>query len=256
MSKAIFQQERQMLRDELHHLRVCQITFLTSAVTATGAILGFGTSLSSEMSAFVGLFPPLILIPAWWVFFDKATTITRIVGYSRVLEQLVLGQQVAGNFVGWENALRTFRDAQIRGHLEHSSFTGMRDLLGKLWRLLRFKTGHRYWLIANIVFATLSACSLSLPMITRSYALATKTNTIQVPISILLPLWLIFTATLFAQCLIIWSLIHGRHSYDANEKFWKTILQLRRAEGGGTVTAANHGRVSNGSHPARRRAMR
>ena len=39
------EKERVALREELHNLKNCQITFLTLSITATGAILGIATSL-------------------------------------------------------------------------------------------------------------------------------------------------------------------------------------------------------------------
>jgi hypothetical protein len=36
------------------------------------------------------IFPLVVLIPCWWGFFDKAKTITRIVGYIRILEGILL----------------------------------------------------------------------------------------------------------------------------------------------------------------------
>jgi hypothetical protein len=41
------ERERAALREELHNLESCQITFLTHSVTATGVLLGLGASLGS-----------------------------------------------------------------------------------------------------------------------------------------------------------------------------------------------------------------
>jgi|HubBroStandDraft_6_1064221.scaffolds.fasta_scaffold361609_1 hypothetical protein len=241
----VARKERKMLRAELNHLRVCQITFLTSAVTATGAILGFGTSLSSPaMRAMIGIFPPLILLPAWWVFFDKATSITRIVGYSRVLEQILLQHRVANSFPGWENALRKFRDAQLETRLAwpprgkpHDSF------VRRLWRLIRFRTGHRYWLIANIVFAVLTSFSLALPAIITDASGASALK----PLPLFVSIGAVAVFTLTCHFFIIWSLIYGRHSYDANEAFWQTILEVVPEVG--TLDVGHKDDSANGNPP-------
>jgi hypothetical protein len=109
------QEEIKNLRTELYNLKECQIKFLTNAVTATGALLGLGTLVEKPAyTAVVFLFPLAILLPAWWVFFDKATSITRIVGYYRLLEGLTLGKITRIQFIGWENSLNEFRQQQIR----------------------------------------------------------------------------------------------------------------------------------------------
>jgi hypothetical protein len=60
----------------------------------------------SPLPSAVYLYPLCVLLPSWMVFFDKATTIARIVGYYRVIEGLMLNQLRAASFPGWENALR------------------------------------------------------------------------------------------------------------------------------------------------------
>lgn len=109
--------EHAFLRQELGHLKDCQIKFLTFSVMTTGLILGFisrskTAPLSENPNLLPGtlwLLPLVVLLPSWWIFFDKATTITRIVGYFRVIEKIILGQKVALKFLGWESALAEFR---------------------------------------------------------------------------------------------------------------------------------------------------
>ena len=88
-----YSKELDWLREELHNLKDCQVTFLTRSVIATAALLGLAVSLTSDSSfpplgAFY-LIPLIVVVPSWWIFFDKATTITRIVGYYRNIETVI-----------------------------------------------------------------------------------------------------------------------------------------------------------------------
>lgn len=89
------------LRAELHDLKTCQIQFVTFAFTASGVILSFRGN-------FIPLIPLVIILPTWWIFFDKAKSVSRIIGYYRILEKAYLGD-VELNFIGWENAQSIYR---------------------------------------------------------------------------------------------------------------------------------------------------
>lgn len=91
MAQNILLQEHGNLRQELHNLKSCQITFFSLAITSTGLLLGLGSHFISERvpASLIFLSPLVIILPCWCIFFDKATTITRIVGYYRVLEQMI-----------------------------------------------------------------------------------------------------------------------------------------------------------------------
>ncbi|MCK6463118.1 MAG: hypothetical protein L6Q29_04880 [Candidatus Pacebacteria bacterium] len=89
-----YEREHKFLRDELSSLKECQIKFLTFSVTTTGLILGFfgknyipqnppvlpGSHVSSGL---IWLLPLVVLTSSMVDFFDKATTITRVVDYFR-----------------------------------------------------------------------------------------------------------------------------------------------------------------------------
>lgn len=151
----LYDRERVALREELHNLKNCQITFLTSSITATGVLLGIATSLASkEYIGIIFLFPLIVLLPSWWVFFDKATTITRIVGYYRVLEGLILRHLHAANFIGWENALCKFRKLQSSRNNKPPKVL-IKPLHSVLADIVLLQTGHRYWLISYYTFLAL-----------------------------------------------------------------------------------------------------
>ena len=211
--------ERMALREELHNLKNCQITFLTLSITATGVILGVATSLiKTPFLGIVFLFPFTVLLPSWWVFFDKATTITRIVGYYRILEKLILGLYKANNFMGWENALGEFRNRQQTG-----TFVFPDKQLNNPWphglrNVLLLHTAHPYWGISYYTFFALSGVC-----VVTSTALLEGVWRLVVSVPVVL-----FIMSTWRNMKTVWHLIEGRHSYDCNEHFWKQILKVEQ----------------------------
>ncbi len=205
------------LRKELLSLKNCQITFLTFSVTATGVLLGVATSIGRMSPVFelIFLFPLIVLVPSWWIFFDKATTITRVVGYYRILEDLVLERYSADQFVGWENALREFRKRHAASQLGPPANDDPHSWIRRLYHTIALRTGHKYWIISFSTFAALSALcvSMSIQAARSCFALA-----------IALTALVLFLASFAWNVRLVWLFICGRHSYDSNEKYWKAIL--------------------------------
>jgi hypothetical protein len=126
MSNELLQKEKETLRNELIKLKECQVYYFWSSVTATGVILGLGSKMGLEKKVILRVFnilnitfdanmvhflaPVLIILPCWLIFFDKATTITRIVGFYRIIEYKLLNiKDVRHEFIGWENSLYLLR---------------------------------------------------------------------------------------------------------------------------------------------------
>ncbi|MCX9078662.1 MAG: hypothetical protein OIN84_11885 [Candidatus Methanoperedens sp.] len=160
--------EYSMLRQELQNLKNCQITFLTYAVTATGVLLGLAVNLQKAdtqgnppmLGAFY-LIPLTILLPFWWVFFDKATSITRIVGYFRLIETAILDHEFRPKFIGWENSLTEFRKWFGKtGEKPESPQDGT--------RVFFLLTPHRYWILTFYTFGGLSLLCLLISYYTTS----------------------------------------------------------------------------------------
>lgn len=200
--------EMPFLRQELHDLKTCQVAFLTTAFTVTGLILGLIPKLSdSGLSSMVFLTPLVIILPAFCFFFDKARTITRIVGYYRVLERLLNSEQ----FPGWENAL-----AMSRKEL------GSDKKLKRFIRVMLMKQPHGYWSLAFYTFTLLSLLSLAI-----AWKLAASGR---MPFT--LEIWiLVLTSAVAACCLarnlyLIWHLTVGKSSYEANFGRWAKRLDL------------------------------
>lgn len=211
MTQDILLQEHGNLRQELHNLKSCQITFFSLAITSTGLLLGLGNHFISERvpASLVFLSPLVIILPCWCIFFDKATTITRIVGYYRILEQMIIesGASVP-NYIGWETALAKVRDDPERG---------------KLAILL----SHTYWIITWFTFGTLAALCLTIGCVThfagpQRFPVFTE-NIVSCSILLALALSLIaFGYTLYVAC----HLSLGKHSYNRHEQRWREVLGL------------------------------
>jgi hypothetical protein len=233
MMEELCYKEHVALRQELNNLKNCQVTFLTFSVTATGVLLGLGTKLSSKSPPYAGafcLFPLVILIPAWWIFFDKATTITRIVGYYRVLEKAILCPHSVKRFVGWETALGVFRKKQERDPRlplwEQTKRLG--KLIGFSLKLALSETTHRYWLITYYTFYGLSVVCVLLSLCFVVYLHFTKpTGSVTGVVLGLLPSGIAAIVTLISAAHnadVVNELIQGRNSYDRNEELWKEVL--------------------------------
>lgn len=208
------EKEHSFLRTELAHLKDCQIKFLTFSVTATGIILGMigksklslseGLTISENM----WLLPLVVLIPAWWVFFDKATTITRIVGYFRVIEKLILKKADAQNYAGWESSLSEFREEKSKEKVK----VKFKEFF-KLLKILTLQTSNRYWVITYYIFL-----SLSLICWFASWKQSHEPIKVVAGFAILISsLWNIY---------VLWALSFGEFSYNNNEQKWIKLLRI------------------------------
>ena len=254
--------EMEVLRKELHDLKECQFKFLSTTPILTGFLLGLPQIFGKvevkhdephSLLYLTSLLSLLVLLPAWWVFFDKAKTVTRIVGYYRLLEAVARGDFRPRRFLGWERSLEIFRRARSESSLssliEESDVS--QDLtdderrrlsLLKLSRLRRtVKTLPRffqaaflsenqlYWLLAYDTFAILSLVSLSIPVFT----LANRPDHFVLH-------WGQWVIVLLAALSVVWccienamvlsDLMWGHYSYTANHLIWISIM----AKDGGT----------------------
>jgi hypothetical protein len=221
MSKAsqaqLYEEERKALREELYSLKNCQITFLTTSITATGLISGLAASIAPEpYQGFAFFFPLIVLLPSWWIFFDKATTITRVVGYYRILESLILDRCVAENFIGWENSLGLFRQMQKEGKLRQPKDKVKVGFLDWMNEMIFYKTTHRYWITAYYTFFALSGVCVLIGFFLTS----------NIWIGLFLSILFIISAIWNAR--MVWFLIHKKYSYDWNEDFWRQILKVKK----------------------------
>ena len=238
--------EHKMLRSELHDVKECQFRFLSAAVIAAGALLSITGAVQSRAAGpdafrMAYLVPLVVLIPCWWGFFDKAKTITRIVGYIRILEGILLDLAPTDHFLGWERALGEFRKAEAEGTF--GTFVKDRFIVRLRKRVFsaswwkRFLKAvllipsQRYWLLAHWTFALLSFVSVLIPFLT--IALRHEFGFWQFR-AVLFSLSIV-VYTFFSNLGILDDLIYGRHSYDANFEKWHDLLTWATL----TIPAAN-----------------
>jgi hypothetical protein len=228
--------EHGMLRAELHDLKQCQIRFLTSSVVAAGLLLSIPKvlqerGLSNDSLRMAYLVPLVVVIPCWWGFFDKAKTITRIVGYYRVLEGIILDAYTARRFYGWENALRIFRKAEQDGGLKHSpKMRPHRRILRALksrehwlrfWRGLLLLPSQRYWLLAQWTFTILGLVSVAIPAAFISWHASSW------------QFWAVLCSGALVLYTFCWNmailneLMYDTHSYNANADNWIDLLEVK-----------------------------
>src|SRR3989304_5540960 len=203
--------EQTLLRSELQELKKCQLQYFITSVGGSGLILGFQSFIPNGgcLKVLSIMSPLVIIIPCWWTFFDKATTITRLTGYMRVMERQ-LSKDVF-NSIGYERGLSFFRK-------QEELDAGTQNRKKCTFKILTLRTRHRYWTINYYTFFVLSFYFLVLP-----FATTINRNSQE---GIVATLAHVLMATIFVYSSkrilsILNDLIDGRYSYDVVEKFWE-----------------------------------
>jgi len=216
--------EYSVLRTEINDIKKAQLEFITFSVTATGVLLGIGWRENSTLPfAAAYLFPLIILLPFWHLFFDKATTVTRIVGYQKVLEKIILNPDTANNFTGWENALVIFRGRQQQKIRQKKKDKGFPETHKKSFKdrlnLFAYLTSTRYLLICYLIFLLLSWLCISLSFF---YFLRRPFNGALLSIISGVSLLTFFSSCWNGRlfCCLVW----GKYSCRINEFLWKQII--------------------------------
>lgn len=210
------------LRQDLRELKKCQLQYFVTAVAGTGAIWSLAGSFADEYSGLVLLAPLAILLPTWVIFFDKATTITRAVGYQRILESQFCAESQVYTCLGYENALALFRKKEgqaweaIRNDLKYGR--------PSLWSVVLLRTRHRFWMLNWYTFAVLAlTCCLA-----SYYVLGGFEHTLLLLIEIRfstpqVALLIVLICAIYTLW-TIYSLVYGGLSYDACYKKWEWIF--------------------------------
>jgi hypothetical protein len=212
-----FRHEQSLLRSEAQDLKRCQLQYFVLSITGTGALLGLAKFFSVDHAGAAMLAPLTILLPCWLLFFDKATTLTRLTGYVRLLEDF-LGKKkgVTPIYIGYENALAKFRTEEAKlGNGQPEK--GIQDRLLKMFYL---GTRHRFWMINWYTFFSLSVvcCTAAL-----------RWNINQTPPSTPFFFVVAFSFFLVVLCAtyttwLIRQLTFGKYSYDHVTEFWKMFM--------------------------------
>jgi hypothetical protein len=222
------------LRQELQELKRCQLHYFTLSISGTAAILGFAGSINTKELVGPSLLAPLvIIIPCWWIFFDKATTITRIVGYVRILENLLAGgARLDLIYPGYEEALtlyREYEDDLRRGGRRYivEASTGRASSVSHVrewFDLIALRTRHRYWMVNFYTFAGLAAlCCASgwwLPSVPRPDE---RFRYVSVGFGVFVTL-----VSVIYSIIVVHQLTFGKRSYASSAIFWRETLDKKR----------------------------
>jgi hypothetical protein len=205
--------ERSDLRKELQFLKECQFKYFSMAVTVSGVLIGIAHHFHPPEVANreVLLAPLLVVLPCWLIFFDKATTITRMVGYLTVLEKIIITPG-SYRYIGWENAVFFARAAASAPGVWSRLQAHGRGLKQGLKLLLYLRSAHRYWLFTWLTFGSLGVVSLWLS------ANTTVSTLHRVSIGLV-----VFTS--IYTLLLLVNLVGGKYSYDAARARWEVILK-------------------------------
>lgn len=194
--------EYKTLRNEMTLSKESQIKYLTFSATATAAIFGLAKGLSHATSLFY-LMPLLILIPTWWIFFDRTTSMNRVVSYLRHLENEITDPGYIVNHAGWENSLAKFRENQNEEY-------GKLNKSGKWYEEFRIP---RYLLLAYFTFFGLS-CACVILYIGNGFRIIP----LVVSIAIILIQSILTAITLFG-------LVKGKYSMQKDFEVWNAVLK-------------------------------
>ncbi|KPV63867.1 MAG: hypothetical protein AOA66_0596 [Candidatus Bathyarchaeota archaeon BA2] len=232
-NRELCKKEHNTLRIELNNLKNCQVTFLTFSVAATGVLLGLIKIFSSSNYEIFFLAPLTILLPAWSVFLDKAKTISRIVGYYRIIEGLILDKISVNKFVGWENALQIFRDNEpIEMYIKKEAIKKLREKprfennQTSFGRLKAFSPFRDYLTLVNCIFLCLSVLCM-MPAIIFALVNVKSLNANHFIIALVS---IIFISTFVHNSITLRDLLCGKHAYEVNEHFWRYILEVETHE--------------------------
>jgi hypothetical protein len=229
--KEFMLKEDEKLRAELLHLKNCQVQYFWSTVTATSTILGLGFALAKDqpghiLQNYFCLAPLIIIIPCWVVFFDKATTITRIVGYNKILEYQILNpKQKDFAYIGWENALKLFRDVPNKRNEDLAAIHWYKLPFIQLKNMFTPGAKHKYWTLMWLTFF------LSALFCLAGFLCATKFAGYSNRICFLISC-LVFIVTFNYTIYLSFHLTndkYGKYTYSAKERSWKIILSGKDA---------------------------
>ena len=231
-------QEMGYLREELRDLKGFQFRLIGIAVVITGFLLSLtqlrvGSATLMIAAPLLYLLPLVIVIPSWFIFFDKARTITRIVGYCRHLEAFLRHEHEPGQFLGWERVLGNYRkiDSGIAQNLLKTPAWRKHFRISlRHFAAAAFLRRQPYWVLAYYTFLSLSAACIGIPIWWRFRGRAKHLLYLFEPHYWNAGAFLLFLAVLITGIsailngLILAKLIWGQYSYDFEEDIWERIL--------------------------------
>jgi hypothetical protein len=159
---------------ELVQLKACQNQIILIALAGAGVMLGLAKDqTNSLLLPFYFLLPLLILLPLWVIYFEKARTISRIIGFIQLQEKLIFSEKFEYGIIGWETAMQKYRDQNDAFENEYTKNQRNRNSQNKSKEEaneIKKKEEKRlsesvYWFTVNGVFLLLSLSCILMSLI-------------------------------------------------------------------------------------------
>jgi len=224
--------EHTNLRHEMNHLRICQMQFLSFGIAGSSMIFGLifkeafpliGSFSGRILLSLFCLIPLCLLLPSLFIFFDKAKTFNRIVGYFYWVEKILCNDVKIKKFFGWENALILFRD-NINKNKEETDLSIKNISLTKI-----LFTNRLYWKYSFIFFTILMIiCFIPafLTIIVGIFDPPVETNIFYLFILLIVIISLLTIYSILKNLVIFEQLIDGVFSDKQNKEKWGKIFEL------------------------------
>ena len=130
IASGVILEEIKQIREEISSTKKCQVQFVIVSLTAVSILMGyFAVSYANKTDYPMKMYliPLAILFPIWTIFTYKSISISRMRGYSMVLEDLFHGNNRRKlNLLGWENALDCYQEQFPVNVLDY-----IREIFGK-----------------------------------------------------------------------------------------------------------------------------
>ena len=153
--------QQEYLADQEIHLKNCQTTYVQLGATATTLVAGFVAKNGTDGSPSLAfLTPVLIVLPCWLIFFEKAKSISRIVGFL-----LWCDTRGPDYFYPWQLALDHHRAAGRAAWGTSGNFRPVTVQLSywqRIAKVAHFDVPVHYWTVVHITFASLAFGSVAL----------------------------------------------------------------------------------------------
>ncbi|MFA5347905.1 MAG: hypothetical protein WC294_07190 [Methanoregula sp.] len=185
------------LRSELIHLKSFQIRIITFGITGAGIFLGLIKEFGNSPQYYFFL-PLAILFPFWIIFFEKARTIARNIGFIRIQEKICLSGSPDA-LIGFETAMRKYwKDKKVS--LDNNP--GLNDdivkfIQNKSGTTKKLHSSH-YWFTTYIVFFMFSFLSIIFSLL-QQFAAYTATMIILCVIPLVFSFALLFVANYYLE---------------------------------------------------------
>jgi len=259
--------EYSSLRTYLEELRKCQTTFFWSSITALGVLLSLNVNLvgggTSQAAYVISLASLLLVCPIWSIWLLKASSITRVAGYLRVLEDMISGRdEKKYKYIGWENSYFVYRRSLLKSYEIRRKVEPIfkyianviRDSLKESWLafclVLKFEKPYQYNILTWVSFFFIA---LSYFLI-AAFTFDSVKNPHMKYLSVLPFSSFIFT-TLYTSGVLSALSINQSRSMATRERLWRYLLDKKMFLAGGKHFLIHEREEENESHDADERKL-